>query len=335
MLRRGPWSRTGSILEVDGGNCPVVPRPIQLPAPVGPVKNEVPNSIRARRLTSAIRTCSITCCASLPPGTWSMLMTFAFGDAARTTSAIRSITCVLDARPVSTMPSALVVTWTFSSGKQPVQLLLERGDRLLDDDVVLQTLLSPHRIRLIVPAALPSMRISRGRTTVASAISGLVTAMRVTSKSVDDDGRASGRDRDLRHLTWLRLLRAESAPPPAASTSRETTPYASLDHLRASFGSANRFNRVDRGSEAESATACARPRGDLMGSMTGSGPVPRIRAARRMPFVSVEIDVERVAQRERDLSLVATARAMRSASSGNTASVTTEVGIGSPSFDFS
>ena len=37
----------------------------------------------------------------------------------------------------------------------------------------------------MVPAALPSMRISRGRTTVASATSGLVTAIRVTSKSVD------------------------------------------------------------------------------------------------------------------------------------------------------
>ena len=37
----------------------------------------------------------------------------------------------------------------------------------------------------MVPAALPSTRISRGRTTVASATSGLVTAIRVTSKSVD------------------------------------------------------------------------------------------------------------------------------------------------------
>ena len=39
-------------------------------------------------------------------------------------------------------------------------------------------------IRLIVPGALPSIRISRGWTTVASAIAGLVIAMRVTSKSV-------------------------------------------------------------------------------------------------------------------------------------------------------
>ena len=54
-----------------------------------------------------------------------------------------------------------------------------------------------------------------------------------------------------------------------------------------------------------------------------------------MPFVSVETDVERVAQHKGDLSLVAEARAMRSPSSGSTASVTTEVGIGSPSFDFS
>ena len=35
-----------------------------------------------------------------------------------------------------------------------------------------------------MPGALPSIRISRGCTTTASAIAGLVTAMRVTSKSV-------------------------------------------------------------------------------------------------------------------------------------------------------
>ena len=40
-------------------------------------------------------------------------------------------------------------------------------------------------IRLTVPGALPSTRISRGWTTTASAIAGFVMAMRVMSKSVD------------------------------------------------------------------------------------------------------------------------------------------------------
>ena len=42
----------------------------------------------------------------------------------------------------------------------------------------------PQTIRLTVPGALPSIRISRGATTTASAIAGFVMAMRVTSKSV-------------------------------------------------------------------------------------------------------------------------------------------------------
>ena len=68
--------------------------------------------------------------------------------------------------------------------KQRLQLLLQRGDRRLDDEVVLRARRSPQTIRLIVPGALPSIRISRGCTTVASATAGLVTAMRVMSKSV-------------------------------------------------------------------------------------------------------------------------------------------------------
>ena len=43
---------------------------------------------------------------------------------------------------------------------------------------------APHTIRLMVPGDLPSTRISRGLTTTASAIAGLVMAMRVTSKVV-------------------------------------------------------------------------------------------------------------------------------------------------------
>ena len=103
-----------------------------------------------------------------------------------------------------------------------MQLLLERGDRLLDDDVVLQTRsLPPQTIRLMVPGALPSMRISRGWTTVASATAGLVTAIRVTSNVGRHDGRASGRDRDLRELTSAVAAARRVRPPPAACNSRE------------------------------------------------------------------------------------------------------------------
>ena len=48
-------------------------------------------------------------------------------------------------------------------------------------------------IRLTVPGALPSIRISRGCTTTASAIAGFVTAMRVMSKSVAQHRRSAGR----------------------------------------------------------------------------------------------------------------------------------------------
>ena len=89
-------------------------------------------------MTSAIRTCSITCCASLPPGTCSMLMTFAFGCAALTISPMRSIICVLDARPDSTIAVGVGRDLNLLAGEQLMQLLLERADRLLDDDVVLQ-----------------------------------------------------------------------------------------------------------------------------------------------------------------------------------------------------
>ncbi len=103
----------------------MVLRPIQLPTPVAPVKSDVPSSVSARRFTSATRTCSMTCWASLPPGTWSMLITFAFGEAARTTSAIRNMTCVL--RHTTGQHDAVCVGVDLNRlvRKQPVQLLLE------------------------------------------------------------------------------------------------------------------------------------------------------------------------------------------------------------------
>jgi hypothetical protein len=84
--------------------------------PAPPVKIDAPSSWSARRLTSAKRTCSITCRESLAPGTSSMLMMLAFGDVARATSATRSIVCVLETRPDNTSPSALVITVMSSPG---------------------------------------------------------------------------------------------------------------------------------------------------------------------------------------------------------------------------
>ena len=69
--------------------------------------------------------------------------------------------------------------------EQCLQLLLKRRDGLFDDDVVLcATGVTPYD-EADRAAAFPSMRISRGATTVASATPGLVIAMRVTSNSVD------------------------------------------------------------------------------------------------------------------------------------------------------
>ena len=65
-------------------------------------------------------------------------MTFAFGDAARTTSADSQHH--LRARRTTGQHDAVGVRRDFDvlARKQPVELLLERGDRLLDDDVVLR-----------------------------------------------------------------------------------------------------------------------------------------------------------------------------------------------------
>ena len=50
--------------------------------PVGPVNNDTPSSLIARRFTSANRTCSITCWLSEPPGSCSMLITLSFEELA-------------------------------------------------------------------------------------------------------------------------------------------------------------------------------------------------------------------------------------------------------------
>src|SRR5687767_2351016 len=158
------------------------PDPVLVAA--GAVKNEVPSSINARRLTSANRTCSITCCESLAPGTCSMLRTFAFGAAARATSAARSMTAVDEARPDSTIASALTVTLIGSPGKSCRSCCSSAAIGCSITRSYCSRRSPPQTMRLIVPGALPSIRISRGRTTTASAMVGLVMAIRETSNSV-------------------------------------------------------------------------------------------------------------------------------------------------------
>ena len=113
-----------------------------------------------------------------------MLMTFAFGAAARATSAARSITSVLDTRPDRTTASALTATSISSPGNSCCSCCSSAVIGCSTTRSYCTRWSPPHTIRLIVPGALPSMRISRGCTTTASATAGLVTAMRVTSKSV-------------------------------------------------------------------------------------------------------------------------------------------------------
>ena len=104
-----------------------------------------PSSVSARRFTSANRTCSITCWLSLPPGTCSMLMTLLFGRGRR--GDLGGPQHHGRARHLARQDDRLVADADRDvlAGKQRLQLLLERGDGRLDDDVVLRRAVSaPH-----------------------------------------------------------------------------------------------------------------------------------------------------------------------------------------------
>ena len=96
-----------------------------------------PSSFSAERFTSANRTCSITCWLSLPPGNWSMLMTFSLPELAVAISAARSMIALLETLPDRISASSLTDNADVFTGEQRLQLLFEDEDAGIDDDVVL------------------------------------------------------------------------------------------------------------------------------------------------------------------------------------------------------
>ena len=119
-LRKSLKTRSGAsagfspLTKPGAGNCCVVARP----ASSGRVpKKFTPSSVSARRLTSANRTCSITCWLSWPLGSCSMLMTFIFEELACAISAARSAIWLVETPPDSTMASSVALTWMSSPGK--------------------------------------------------------------------------------------------------------------------------------------------------------------------------------------------------------------------------
>ena len=113
-----------------------------------------------------------------------MLITERLVPAALAISAARSITLVLETFPDRTVASSLVLTSMRSPGNSACSCCCSAATGCSTTRLYWVRREAPHTIRLIVPAALPSIRISRGATTVASATAGLVKAIRVTSKSV-------------------------------------------------------------------------------------------------------------------------------------------------------
>ena len=136
----------------------------------------------ARRFTSANRTCSMTCWLSEPPGSCSMLMILNFPELAAASSPARSMIALLETLPDRMSASSFTETRMSSPGKRAASCCCRMGTPAsTTTSYCFRAPPGPHRIRLIVPAALPSMSTSRGATAVASATAGFVTASRVMS----------------------------------------------------------------------------------------------------------------------------------------------------------
>ena len=138
----------------------------------------------ARRFTSAKRTCSITCWLPGPPGSCSRLITFTFEALAWAISPALSITAVLETWPERISASSLSVAVMSSPGNSACSFCCSVLTPCSTTTSYCARRPAPQMMRLTVPAALPSIRTSRGCTTTASATAGFVTAMRVMSKSV-------------------------------------------------------------------------------------------------------------------------------------------------------
>ena len=91
---------------------------------------------------------------------------------------------VLETWPERIVESSLVLTWMSSPGNSIARFCCSAVTGCSTTMSYCVRPLGPHTIKLIVPAVLPSMRISRGWTTAASATAGFVIAIRVMLKSV-------------------------------------------------------------------------------------------------------------------------------------------------------
>ena len=189
-------------------------------------------------------------------------MTLLLADDEAAISPARSMTAVLDTRPDRMMASSLTLTAIASPGKSVCRCCSRAVIAGSTTMSYWRRVSAPQTIRLTVPAFLPSTRISRGCTTTASAISGLVMAMRVTSKSVETTV-------DRPDVTTTRSYcgrgvaaagaAAEQIPAgcPAASAARPGTrrrcavldskrlSTSSSNNLLTSLGPSDCFNRVD------------------------------------------------------------------------------------------
>ncbi len=114
-----------------------------------------------------------------------MLMTLSFPELAVAISAARSMIWLLDTAPFRINASSFTVTRMSSPGNSDLSCCSRTSTPASTTMSYCLRCPPPQMIRLTVPGAFPSMRISRGWTTTASAILGSVMAMRVTSKSVD------------------------------------------------------------------------------------------------------------------------------------------------------
>src|SRR4051794_22523262 len=123
----------------------------------------------------------------------------------------------------------------------------------------------PQMIRLIVPGAFPSIRISRACTTVASAIAGLVMAIRVMSNSVESTidrpvvtcnfGNWAGVGAGTGGAPWAGGACAVTSESAATndvdstktnrSRSRDDGKLISANHLFGAFSRADGFHAVD------------------------------------------------------------------------------------------
>ncbi len=292
-----------------------------------------------------------------------MLMTLPLGVAACATSATRSITCVLDTRPDSTTASPLSATWMSSRGNSCWSCCSSAGTGCCTTRSCWVRRSAPQMIRLIVPGALPSISTSRGCTTSASAMAGLVTAIRVMSKSV-----VSTVDRPVVRSTrdstpggsgacgvcgaWAASGDSQGVATTAASPSANVSArrngfiddlmtdccfLISTDGLFHPLGSADGLDGVDpdagRRRAGAGCTAAVAGRAARR-TRRGAPAVPRRRGrSSARPSARRACRSASTSSGLRSASEILpsdAASAIRSASSGVTASVTTVVGCGSP-----